>query len=102
MRGSNRRREVARVRAAVERAELVAYGVLETEYQADGQHSRLGLAPVHAHVNVDLVAVGSGHFKASELVDAAQLCDIVAGLAKAKQNGVDSRRKARQVDVGRE
>src|ERR1035438_6139875 len=74
MRGSNRRREVARVRAAVERAELVAHGVLETEYQADSQHSRLGLAPVHAHVNVDLVAVGGGHFKASELVDAEQLC----------------------------
>jgi hypothetical protein len=88
--------------AAVERAELVAYGVRETEYGADGQHSRLGLAPVHTHVNVNLVAVGGGHFKASELVDAAQLCDIVAGLAQAKHNGVYSGRKARQVHVGRE
>jgi len=49
-----------------------------------------------------LVAVGGGHFKASELVDAAQLCDIVAGLAEATHNGVDSGRKARQVDVGSE
>jgi hypothetical protein len=49
-----------------------------------------------------LVAVGGGHFKASELVDAAQLCDVVAGLAEAKQNGIDSGRKARQVHVGRE
>lgn len=94
--------EVARVSAAVERAELVAHGVLETEYRADGQHSRLGLAPVHAHVNVDLMAVGSCHFKASELVDAAQLRDVVAGLAQAKHNGVDGGRKARQVDIGRE
>lgn len=94
--------EVARVSAAVERAELVAHGVLETEYRADGQHSRLGLAPVHAHVNVDLMAVGSCHFKASELVDAAQLRDVVAGLAQAKYNGVDGGRKARQVDIGRE
>jgi hypothetical protein len=42
-----------------------------------------------AHTSNLLVAVGSCHFKASELVDAAPLRDIVAGLAEAKHNGVD-------------
>ncbi len=60
--------EVTGFGTAVEGADLVADRVVEAEDGADLKTNRLGVAPVHAEVDVDLFAGRGANVKAGELL----------------------------------